>query len=169
MTVRDGSGFSLVETVFALSLLLVVALGLLPLGIVATMTTENQGYLTARTTGYAQDKLEQLLTLSYDDLTSDTRVLPIANGGGSGLAVGGSSDPDAPVDPYVDYLDVNGTLMPSGAGVPPAGWFYKRTWAVASPAVNLKEISVTASVSRPLGHTGAPPRSTVVALKANPF
>src|SRR5437764_6334876 len=85
-------GLSLIETMFALSILLIVALGILPLGIIATTTTENQGHLMARTTEYAQDKLEQLLALSYGDLTSDTRVFP-AGAGGTGLALGGSSDP----------------------------------------------------------------------------
>src|SRR5262249_27375809 len=75
------AGFSLLETVFALSLLLVVSLGLLPLGMIATTTTENQGHLMARTTEYAQDKLEQLLALTYGDLTSDTRVFPATDNG----------------------------------------------------------------------------------------
>ena len=48
---------------FALSLMTIMALGLLPLGVIATTTTENQGHLAARTTEYAQDKLEQLLAL----------------------------------------------------------------------------------------------------------
>ena len=47
--------------VFALSILLVVALGLIPLGVIATNTSENQGHLTGRSAEYATDKLEQLL------------------------------------------------------------------------------------------------------------
>src|SRR5262245_48419469 len=85
-------GLSLVECVFALSLMTILALGLLPLGVIATTTTENQGHLMARSTEYAQDKLEQLLALAYGDTTSDTRSFPATDAGGSGLAVGGSSD-----------------------------------------------------------------------------
>ena len=60
----------------ALMIVFVAAAGLLPLGIVAFSTSENQGHLSARASEYAQDKLEQLMALSYGDTTSDTRVFP---------------------------------------------------------------------------------------------
>jgi prepilin-type N-terminal cleavage/methylation domain-containing protein len=169
MRTRGQSGFSLIETVFALSLLLIVALGLLPLGIVATTTTENQGHLSARTTEYAQDKLEQLLALAYGDTTSDTRVFPATDLNGSGLTPGGSSNPAAPVNLYADYLDINGTLIPSVGGAEPPGWFYKRVWQVTVPQGNLKEITVTAIVKSAVGGVGRVPQSTVKALKTFPF
>lgn len=169
MIMRAESGFSLIETVFALSLLLIVALGLLPLGIIATTTSENQGHLTARTTEYAQDKLEQLLTLAYNDAATDTRVFPAASSGGSGLAIGGSANPAAPVNLYVDYLDINGTLVPSASGAPPATWFYQRVWQVTSPALHLKQVTVSAIVKAFVGRVGQVPQSTVVALKTEPF
>lgn len=162
-------GFSLVETVFALTILMIVALGLLPLGVIATTTTENQGHLSARTTEYAQDKLEQLLALAWGDSTSDTRVFPASELGGSGLTIGGSADPNAPVDLYVDYLDINGTLLPAGPGEEPPGWFYKRVWSVTNPEPKLKQITVTAIVRSAVGSVGMVPQSTVTALKTFPF
>jgi len=162
-------GFSLIETVFALGLLLIVSLGLLPLGIIATTTTENQGHLMARTTEYAQDKIEQLLSLSYGDTTSDTRVFPSTELGGSGLTIGGSADPESPVELYVDYLDVNGTLVPSVGTEAPEGWFYKRAWEVSAAATNLKEVTVTTTVRSAVGNVGRVPRTTVKALKTYPF
>jgi type II secretory pathway pseudopilin PulG len=95
---KAEAGFSILETVFALMILMIVALGLLPLGVIATTTTENQGHLMARTTEYAQDKMEQLLALSYNDSTSDTRVFPATETGGTGLAIGGCSTPATPVE-----------------------------------------------------------------------
>jgi prepilin-type N-terminal cleavage/methylation domain-containing protein len=169
MTTKTDAGFSLIETVFALSILLVVALGLLPLGIIATTTTENQGHLQARTTEYALDKLEQLLALSYGDSTSDTRVFPALDVGGSGLIVGGSSDPAAPSNLYADYLDIDGNLVPSVGGNPPASWFYKRVWSVSLQSANLKLITVTATVKNKVGSLGRLPRATVPALKTSPF
>ena len=79
---RRDEGFSLLETVFALGILAIVAMGILPLGLLAVSTTENQGHLMARTTEYAQDKLEQLMVLSFGDSTSDTRVFPATNAAG---------------------------------------------------------------------------------------
>jgi prepilin-type N-terminal cleavage/methylation domain-containing protein len=164
------AGFSLLEVMFALSILLIVAVSLVPLGVVATTTTENQGHLDARVTEYAQDKLEQLLALAYSDQLTDTRVFPAAATGGSGLAVGGTSDPTAaPVDTFVDYLDINGTLIPAPGGAPPAGWFYKRVWQITVPQANLKQVTVSSIVSSQVGRLGRLPRATVTALKTNPF
>ena len=138
------------------------------MGIVAMTTTENQGHLSARSTEYAQDKMEQLLVLAYGDTTSDTRVFPATNSGGTGLAVGGNSSPSGPVAGYVDFLDQNGNLLVANGAAAPAGWFYKRVWQVTLPSVNLKQITVTVIVASALGRT-EPPRSTVVALKTFPF
>jgi hypothetical protein len=125
----------------------------------------------ARTTEYAQDKLEQLMVLAYGDSTSDTRVFPATFAGGSGLSIGGSADPAAPVDLYVDYLDINGNVLAGGAGgAAPATWFYQRVWRVTSPAANLKQITVTATVrAAAAGGAGLIPRSTVTSLKTFPF
>lgn len=163
------SGFSLLETMVALSILLVAAAGVLPLGVIAFSTSENQGHLSARAAEYAQDKLEQLMSLSYGDSSSDTRVFPAPDVGGSGLAIGGSSNPAAPVAQYVDYLDIDGTLVPSPSGAPPAGWYYQRVWQVTSPQPNLKQITVTATVARSQGSWALRPRATVTALKTFPF
>ncbi len=168
MTLHADDGSSLIETVVATALLLVVLGGLGSMGVVGMMTTENQGHLAARTTEYAQDKMEQLLVLAWGDSASDTRVFPAAASGGTGLSVGGSANPDAAVAGYADYLDKSGTLIATADGSAPAGWFYKRVWAVSSPMANLKQIEVTVTVESTLGRT-APPRSTVTSLKTFPF
>ena len=165
----SDKGFSLLETMVGLSLLLVVAAGMMPLAAVAFATSENQGHLSSRAAEYAQDKLEQLMALSYGDTTSDTRVFPAPDLGGSGLTIGGSSNPAAPVAQYVDYLDVDGALIASANGAPPEGWYYQRVWLVTSPRANLKQITVTASVARAQGAWALRPRATVTALKTFPF
>jgi len=168
---RHDRGFSLLETVIAISLLMIVSLGLLPLGVIATTNTENQGHLMARTTEYAQDKMEQLLALSFGDVTSDTRAFPATETGGTGLAVGGSSDPAAPAANYVDYLDVNGSLLAAVGTTAPANWYYKRVWLVqlVTGSTTLKRISVTAKVKSAVGSSGRIPEATVTSLKTFPF
>jgi prepilin-type N-terminal cleavage/methylation domain-containing protein len=171
MSTSTERGFSLVEMLFALVILAVVAAGVLPLGLVAVKATENQGHLASRTTEYAQDKLEQLLALAYGDAVTDTRTFPATAAGGSGLTIGGSSNTDAPVNLYVDYLDVNGNLFPADDEAP-ANWYYMRAWQVTAPAgsANLKQITVTTTVrAAASGGIGRVPRSTVSALKTFPF
>ena len=179
-------GFSLVETLVALGLLMVVAMGVLPLAVLTFRISENHGHLLARATEYAQDKLEQLMALSYGDVVTDTRLFPAVTTGGTGLTPGGSVSTSAPATGYVDYLTMEGGLLPSTVdGSAPAGWYYQRVWSIeeigaADPArcpvaasaaqKCLKRITVTATVRRAAqGGSGFIPRSTVTALKSYPF
>ncbi len=168
---KSQAGMSLLETLIAVTILLIATAGIMGMAVVAMSTTENQGHLAARATEYAQDKMEQLMGLAYGDSTTDTTVFPAANTGGTGLSIGGSSDPNAPVAGYVDYLDISGNLLVSAGGAAPANWYYKRVWQISTPAstTNLKQITVTATVQSQIGSLGAVPQSTVVSLKTNPF
>jgi hypothetical protein len=173
---RGESGTTIIEVVIASAILVTLMAGLMSLGGLAISTTENQGHLAARTTEYAQDKMEQLMALSYGDSATDTRVFPAVNSGGSGLTVGGSSTPSSPVALYVDYLDQQGNLCGStGADcvapvgtTPPNRWFYQRVWRITQTSANLKQITVTATIARGFG--GAmKASSTLTVLKSNPF
>ena len=152
-----------------MAIMATLAAGLMAMAGVALTQSENQGHLAARTAEYAQDKMEQLLVLAYGDTATDTRVFPAAANGGTGLAVGGSANPAAPVNGYVDYLDPRGNLLSTaGAGGPPIGWFYKRVWQVTSLTATLKEVRVTATVARGIGRQQTP-SATLVTLKTFPF
>ena len=161
----NEEGTTLIETSIASGILLVTLAGLLSMGSIATMHTENQGHLAPRTTEYAQDKMEQLLALSYTDGTSNTVTFPASAAGGSGLTVGGSTT--APTNLYVDWLAQDGSLLGGGTSAP-ANWFYRRTWAITQPTATIKQLSVAVTVrSGANGFMAA--TSTVVALKAAQF
>src|SRR5580765_6135135 len=124
--------------------------GLLSMAALATTYTENHGHLDARTAEYAQDKMEQLLALAFSDAVTDTIVFPAAVSGGSGLAVGGSSNTATPGNLYVDWLAADGSLL-GGGTTAPANWYYERVWEVcylqadnvtclATPATLIKRI-----------------------------
>ena len=180
---QGEQGTTIIEVVIATAILATLMAGLMSLAALAISTTENQGHLGARTTEYAQDKMEQLLALTYGDASSDTRTFPAANAGGSGLTVGGNSNPNTPVELYVDYLDDNGNLCgTTGAAcvapvgtTPPVGWFYQRVWRVddnsshpSELAVDLKRITVSSTIARGFG--GAmKAQSTLTVLKARGF
>ena len=174
-------GTTILEVVVASALLVTLMAGLMSLAGLAISTTENQGHLAARTTEYAQDKMEQLMALAYTDAVSDTRVFPAATSGGKGLIPGGSSNPDAPAEFYVDYLDQSGNLCGSAsalAAVPPcaapsgtaapSGWFYQRVWQITPVRTGLKQITVCATIARGFGGAGKA-SSTLTVLKTSPF
>lgn len=166
---RSERGITLFETMIATGILIVVTIGLLPLGAMATSTTENQGHLEARATQYAQDKMEQLLALAYGDTTTNTAVFPAQSTGGTGLAIGGSLDDAAPVAGYVDFLDIDGNLLPVSGATPPSDWYYERLWAISQAGTNLKQVAVRTVVAHSVGNAGQTPQATVVVLKTFPF
>lgn len=163
----DERGFTILETAIASAILLVALAGLTSMGAVATMHTENQGHLAARTTEYAQDKMEQLLALAYTDSVSNTTVFPAAVSGGTGLAPGGSLTTSAPVNGYVDWLGNDGSLLGGGTAAP-AGWFYERVWWTTTPSTGIKQLTVTVLVRSSVGGAMRA-TSTVTALKAAQF
>ena len=181
---------SLLETIVALAILLIVSIGIMTMATIAMTTTEDQGHLVARAAEYAQDKMEQLIALAYCDTASDSAQFPTGPSGGTGLGdaatcppspsftlagsgtVYGSSDPSSPVTGYVDYLDGNGTPLSIVGGAEPATWFYIRVWKfeVPSGTTNLKKITVTAKVRSSIGSpAGALPQTTMVSWKSYPF
>jgi len=164
---RSESGITLIETTIAASILLIAMLGLLSMGALATRFTENHGHLEARTTEYAQDKMEQLLALAYTDSASNTVVFPATASGGTGLTIGGSVNTSAPVNGYVDWLGADGSLL-GGGTTQPAAWQYQRVWLVESPSTGIKRITVLSRVRIAVGNA-LPPQSTVVAVKAAQF
>jgi hypothetical protein len=160
-------GTTLIETMIALTILLVVMGGLITIAAMASTTTENNGHLAARTTEDAQDKMEQLLVLAYTNTSTDTTVFPASPAGGSGLAIGGSLNTAAPVNGYVDWLAADGSLLGGGVAQP-AGWFYERVWQVSAYSPNVKQISVLVT-TRWAFNRAIVPSSTVVALKSSQF
>jgi Tfp pilus assembly protein PilV len=160
-------GSSLIETMIASLVLLV---GIVPLaGVfgVAVATNAGQGDIANRTALNAQDKMEQLLALSFNEAASNTTVYPTATAGGTGLGgvmagntTVGSVNPAAPVAGYVDYLTFQGVLQTTLPGAR-----YRRQWSISTDATgNLKTITVlVTAVSSP--SPGVAPSTKLVCMK----
>jgi prepilin-type N-terminal cleavage/methylation domain-containing protein len=166
---KAQAGMTLIETMVALALLLVVASGIMSLAGVAMSTTENQGHLASRTAEYAQDKMEQLLALTYQDVRTDTTVFPAVLGTACppacGLTSGGGLNPTAPVAGYSDYVDISGNPVAAGAN-----WQYVRVWQITANATDdLKTITVLTQVRSGVGQVAVLPQTTVACLKSKPF
>jgi type II secretory pathway pseudopilin PulG len=185
---RAQAGMTLIETMIAVLLILIAAATVMTMALTAVTTTENQGHLAARTAEYAQDKMEQLLSLAYCDANSNTAVFPSSPTGGTGL--GGCMNPGNPVDPrvpggtvgglnpaapvqgYADFLCEDGSYVGT-AGCTAEKWYYMRLWQITNPPVpagnSLKQITVRAQVRSGIASRATVPQSTVTSIKAYPF
>jgi prepilin-type N-terminal cleavage/methylation domain-containing protein len=130
-------GFTLLEVLIAAVILVVVAAGVLGLFSVALLQNAAAGDHGTRVTEYAQDKMEQLMVLTFSDTASDVTNYPTSSTGGTGLTAGGSINPTSPATGYVDYINGSGspTNLPSGA-------VYIRQWKIADDTAQIKTITV---------------------------
>lgn len=174
--IRGQRGATLIETLIAIAILLITVAGLLGLFSFMFNQNESQGDLASRTCEYAQDKMEQLLNLSFNDGTTDTTVYPANPTGCTGTgtdvcglggtmaasSTAGSIPPATAVSKYVDYLDANGNLLTSYDGA-----FYTRQWSITTDSTgNLKTITVVATSFVTIGR-GLAPSTKLVCIKAN--
>ncbi|MHB8652609.1 MAG: prepilin-type N-terminal cleavage/methylation domain-containing protein [Terriglobia bacterium] len=161
---HDERGLTLIETMIAAAILLIVVVGLLNLFTVAMTTNQLQGNLATRTTEYAQDKMEQLMAINYNDASTNTTVYPVTPTGGTGLTAGGSITIGAPVAGYVDYLDDTGNLLTGAAGAS-----YTRQWmiTISLTSPTLKRITVVVTSNVPGVVQGLAPSTTVTCYKSS--
>jgi prepilin-type N-terminal cleavage/methylation domain-containing protein len=137
---RSSSGFTLVEVLVALALLVVVSVGVVRLFAIALQAGRAAHDRTVAVS-LAIGKIEQLRSLEWrfeldtagvlnprTDLTSNLSLEPIV-GGGPGLSESPGGTLDDSIPPYVDYLDRRGRWVGTGAS-PPADAVYIRRWAV---------------------------------------
>lgn len=157
-------GFTLIETLIACVILLIISVGTASLFGIAIARNSDQGDRGTRATEYATDKMEQLMALQFSDTTSDVTVTPtctVANGctptSGKGLSagVGGSTG-------YYDYID--STTGQISTTKPTFG--YQRQWTIVDTTTSyLKTITVTVT---PIGGASKlAPSTTLISQKGN--
>ncbi len=102
------NGFTLLEVVFAISIFFVGISGLMLLGAVSLARTNGQGNQATKTAEYAQDQMEQILSLTYTStsvdsgLTDNSATCDFTAGPTSGCSV--------------DYVTFTGTKQSSAVG-----------------------------------------------------
>lgn len=138
-------GFSIVELLVAVGLLMTVVFGVLQLVIAARRLVGVAQGLTFGT-ALADEKLEQLrgLVFAHDsagapvtDEQADVTFVPERPTGGAGLRPSPSDALDRNVAGYCDFLGPGGGWLGAGAA-PPAGAAFVRRWSIrpldAAPA-----------------------------------
>ena len=150
--VRRAEGFSLLETLVAVSVFAVGISALAQLIVLATHLNQRSKAVTLATL-LAQEKIEQLralawgvdvLGLAVTDLSSDTAVVPEAGSGGTGLGPSPENSLAVNADGYCDFADASGRLL-SGAGpalAVPAGAAFIRRWSVKALSASTLLIQV---------------------------
>ncbi len=173
---KAESGIGLIETLLAMVILAVGISAMMGLFAVSSTYNHEQGNVGSRASGFAEAKMEELLSLAFTDSATNTAVWPPAGAGGTGLcgtlganASCGGVDPATQLNSYVDYLDFQGTRV-SATAVDANGQlrqFYVRQWMIQADATgNLKTITVRTTARRSLGARTAP-FSVLISQKYN--
>jgi len=165
---KSQQGFTLIETLVAMGILVTVVVGILGLFCVALTQNSVQGDHGTRTTEYAQDKMEQLMALGLSDTTSDVTQYPtclaqLQTCSGSGLTAGGSITPASPSTGYVDYIDVNGTPGTSASNA-----VYIREWLIVNDGNSPTQIKTVSVMVKKITEQGPMiPTTTLVSQKGS--
>ncbi|HEX2454647.1 MAG TPA: prepilin-type N-terminal cleavage/methylation domain-containing protein [Vicinamibacterales bacterium] len=134
------NGFTLVEVIVAMGLMVVICLGVAPLFVLA-MTGVRSARGQTLATIYASAKIEELrsLTWAYETRPAMTPILRTdvttnlsgeqASADGAGLLESPAGTLDANIPPYVDYLDARGVWVGTGPH-PAARAAFIRRWSV---------------------------------------
>jgi type II secretory pathway pseudopilin PulG len=137
------SGFSLVETLVATSLLATAIVTLAQLFALSTRTnvaSHNTTYAAV----LAEQKMEELRALAWgfdtqglpiSDTASNTAVTPTTATGGTGLKPSATTALQENTSGYVDYIDGFGNKLGTGAA-PPEGGIYTRRWSITPLPTN---------------------------------
>lgn len=130
-------GFSLLEVLFATTILTTAVVALAQLFAVSTRANTS-ARATTFTAVLGQQKMEQLrgLTWGFDslglpltDTSSDTTAAAETATGGSGLTPSPAGTLGANTDGYCDFIDGNGLSL-GGGTTPPGGAVYTRRWSI---------------------------------------
>lgn len=175
---RNDRGVSLVETMIAV---LVAFIAMSSVGAVifsAMVANKNQGTETTRMTGLAQEKIEQLVRLSYTDATTNTTLITDA-GWAIGLTPNSLTDltqlsdcPGAGSNNigYVDFLNNNGQPLAGACATAIAGGFgYVRRWKITTVSAGppgLKQISVVVYAPNAVNAGGPMPSVALTTFKS---
>jgi hypothetical protein len=156
----DESGITLIETIIALLILLAGLLSMAQVLAFGVIASKTYGRDATKTTAAAHDKMEELMSLRFSDITTNLAVEPPFTNDGQGLKIGGAIPPAAPADGYSDYLDFSG--LRTTADNDPA---YARQWKIEKTSDTLKKITVVVTSIKSFQY-GTAPSTTIVTEKA---
>ena len=162
---HNKHGFSLIETMIAMLILIFALVSMAQLLGLAIVVNKNQGRDAAKATGFAHDKMEELNGLAFDDKTTNVTVNYPYPANGKGLLAGGNLPPTAPAANYTDTLDQFGARTTTAANIA-----FTRQWLITDLPVGgpttHKQITVAVTSNKSIRYgTGAAPVTVSMTLK----
>ena len=157
---HNKGGFSLIETMIAMFIMVFALISLAQLMALAIVVNKNQGRDATKATGFAHDNMEELTGLAFTDTTTNVSVSPFSVTASTGLSAGGNLPPTAPAANYSDTLDQFGarTTIPGSIA-------FTRQWQITNVnAMKQIAVAVTSNKSFRSGN-GALPVTVSVTLK----
>ncbi len=158
---HNKGGFSLIETMIAMFIMVFALISLAQLMALAIVVNKNQGRDATKATGFAHDKMEELTGLAFTDTTTNVSVSPFSVTASTGLSAGGNLPPTAPAANYSDTLDQFGarTTIPGSIA-------FTRQWQITNVNATLKQITVAVTSNKSFrSGNGALPVTVSVTLK----
>ena len=184
---RSEHGVSLIETMTAVFIALFAVFGMGTLIAQVAATTKNQGTEATQAIIFAQDKMENLLSLNFTNCNLPSASQPATcNTTGisdstwaQGLLAGGLTDPEQMMCPttglavgYADFLDHSGSPI-SGAScdtIMSADIAYVRQWQITDlPSVGqpMKQITVSVYTRNATSELGGTPIVVLTSVLSN--
>jgi hypothetical protein len=170
------TGMSFVDTVVGVTILVIVAAGVVELFGMALSSQKAQVSAAARTAELARDKMEQILRFCGDSSNEAAAAGRLTGASLAGCdsrssvaqipAIGGDLNTKHPSARYVDYLDASGNPVS-----PRSEWQYIRVWQVSVPpsaSPSTRQIAVKAQARLALGNSPAA-ESTIVTSRSFPL
>ena len=158
---HNKGGFSLIETMIAMFIMVFALISLAQLMALAIVVNKNQGRDATKATGFAHDKMEELTGLAFTDTTTNVSVSPFSVTASTGLSAGGNLPPTAPVANYSDTLDQFGARTTTAAQIA-----FTRQWQITNVNTTLKQITVAVTSNKSFrSGNGALPVTVSVTLK----
>ena len=185
--IRSERGVSLIETMTAVCIALFSVFGMGGLIAQVAATTKNQGTETTQATIFAQDKIENMLSLNFVNCNLPSASQPQAcNTTGisstswtQGLLAGGATAPKQATCPisgatigYVDFLDHYGVPITgaSCATLVTTSFAYVRQWQIAdlpSTGQPMKQITVVVYSLNATSELGGTPIVVLTSVLSN--
>ena len=159
---HNKGGFSLIETMIAMFIMVFALISLAQLMALAIVVNKNQGRDATKATGFAHDKMEELTGLAFTDTTTNVSVSPFSVTASTGLSASVNTlPPAAPAANYSDTLDQFGarTTIPGIIA-------FTRQWQITNVNTTLKQITVAVTSNKSFrSGNGALPVTVSVTLK----